>query len=293
VGGPGGYSPYGRPEQGHGARPPYLASETNRRASAPVEPWAEALKTLMLVFGVLLIACFVAPWRVMSGQTVFSWTLLGSDMPVALKIIPILLAATGVMAVVLGALPMSVLPRGFAAAGIGLAPIVYGAVTPSFEWQGLLSLVGAVTLVSGLLVRSQYTGALAGRIMATIGAICVLLPLLIPDGGQVPLVGAMKALGSNQTVPALALLVPALLALVAMIVWLPPPTHAGAHIAAWLFIVWPLVTSILLWLNGGHLSDTLRGGLDTVLYLPIAAMAWAALAGYGVASVVGKQLEHA
>ena len=188
---------------------------------------------------------------------------------------------------------MAVLPRAFAAAGIGLAPIVYNAVAPVFDWHSLLMLIGTVTLVSGLLVRSQYTGSLAGRLMTTVGALCVIVPLVIPDGGQVPLVAAMKALGTNHTVQALVLLVPVLLALVSMLVWLPPPTHAGAHIIAWVFIVWPLVASILEWLNAGHLSESLRASLDGVLYMPIAAMAWSALVGYGVASVAGKQLEHA
>jgi len=302
------HSPYGGPPPGYGGhpatepvrpipggRPPYLASESGRRAANPVEPWAETLKTLMLVFGVLLVACFVAPWKVEPGHTIFSWTLLGtSGVPTSMKVLPILFAVTGVLAVVLGALPLATQVRAFAAAGIGLAPTIYRAVDPPFVWQELVMVIGSVTLVSGLLIRSQYTGAMLGRIMTTIGAVCVLLTILIPEGGgDPPLIGAFKALGSNHTVPALLLIVPALLALVSMVVWLPSPGHVGAHIIAWVFIVWPLIASILMLLNGGGVGAALKANLDGVLYVPMAAMSWAALVGYGVASAAGKQLEHA
>jgi hypothetical protein len=277
-------------------RPPYLASETGRRVSSPMEPWNESLKTLMLVFGVLLVACFVAPWQVQPGETTFAWTILGSEVPAALKVVPILFVATGALSILLGALPLAPLARGFAAAGIGLAPIVYLAVAPAFDWRTLLGLIGSVTLVSGLLVRSQYTGAMLGRLMATIGAICVLLPLLIPVGGAVPLVMSFKALGQGPAQAKVATLVqifPVVLAILSFLVWLPPPGRAGAHIVAWLLIVWPLVASIITWLIGGNIGATLKAGLDVILYSPLAGMAWAALTGYGVATVAGKQLEQA
>ena len=278
----------------HGHRPPYLASESGHRASNPIEPWAETLKTLMLVFGVLLVACFVAPWRVEPGHTIFSWTILGAEGPASGKVMPILFAVTGVLAVVLGALPLATQVRAFAAAGIGLAPTIYGAVAPPFVWQELIMVIGTVTLVSGLLIRSQYTGAILGRLMATIGAVCVLLVLLIPEGGgDPPLIGAFKALGTNHTVPALILIVPAVLALVSLLVWLPGPGHAGAHIIAWIWIVWPLVASILGLIQGENIGAALKSSLDGFLYVPMAMMSWAALVGYGVASAAGKQLEHA
>src|SRR5690606_17595609 len=294
-GGPGGYGPpmpnrHPETEPVRALRPPYIAD----RGGVPGEPWAESLKTLMLVFGVLLVACFVAPWKVVPGQTVFSWTILGSEGPASMKILPILLAATGVLAVVLGALPLATLPRGFAAAGIGLVPVVYGAVSPPLVWQELLGVIGAVTLVAGLLIRSQYTGAILGRLLATVGALCMLLPLLVPEGGAVPLVEAFKGLGSNRTIAALLLIVPALLALVSLLVWLPPPGRAGAHVIAWIVIVWPLLAGVLMWINAGEsagMGAALKSNLDGFLYIPMAGMAWGALVGYGVATVAGKQLE--
>ena len=249
----------------------------------------------MLVFGVLLVACFVAPWRVEPGHTIFSWTILGTEgVPASMKVLPILFAVTGVLSVVLGALPLATQVRAFAAAGIGLAPTIYGVVDPPFVWQELISVIGLITLVAGLLIRSQYTGAMLGRLLTTIGVVCVLLPLLIPEGGgDPPLIGAFKMLGTNHTVPAIILIFPALLALVSLLVWLPGPGHAGAHIIAWIWIVWPLVASILGLIQGENIGAALKSSLDGFLYVPMAMMSWAALVGYGVASAAGKQLEHA
>ena len=270
-------------------RAPYM--QAPRRASAHGEPWSEPLKTLMLVFGVLLIACFVAPWSVLPGQTTFSWTLLGAELPVSIKIMPLLFIVTGVLSVLLGAVPLATMGRGFAAAGIGLAPILYGSVAPAFDWRELIGLIGAVTLISGLLVRSHYTGEMIGRLLATIGAVCVLLQVLIPVGGAVPLVEMFKAVGHGQGAAILSL-VPVVLAILAFLVWLPPPGHAGAHILAWVMIVWPLVAALGFWLMGPNVGDTLKVNLSGILYAPLAQMAWTALTGYGVATVVGKQLDH-
>ncbi len=287
---PGGFHPRPETELVAPLRPPYMQAPP-RRASVTGEPWSEPLKTLMLVFGVLLVACFVAPWSVLPGQTTFSWSLLAAELPVSIKIMPLLFIVTGVLSVVLGAVPLPTMWRGFAAAGIGLIPILYGSVAPVFDWRELIGLIGAFTLISGLVVRSHYTGELIGRLLATIGAVCVLLQVLIPVGGVVPLVEMFKAVGHGQGAAFLSL-VPVVLAILAFLVWLPPPGRAGAHILAWIMIVWPLVAALGFWLLGENLGDTLKVNLSGILYAPLAQMAWTALTGYGVATFVGKQLEH-
>jgi len=292
---PAGFHPRPETELVAPLRPPYLAAESVRPGGGHAEPWSESLKTLMLVFGVLLIACFVAPWSVLPGKTAFSWTMLTGDTPMSAKIVPILFLATGVLAVLFGGLPLGTMARGFASAGIGLAPILFHAVVPAFDWRVLIGLVGAVTLVSGLLVRSHYPGEMIGRLLATIGAICVLLQVLIPAGGTVPLVQLFQAIGqgsAQMTVLAIVNLLPVVLALLAFLVWLPPPGRAGAHIMAWAWIALPLVVAVASWLASGNLGDTLKTGLAVIIYMPIAAAAWTALTCYGVATVVGKQLEH-
>jgi hypothetical protein len=292
---PAGFHPRPETELVAPLRPPYLSAESLRPGSIRNEPWGESLKTLMLVFGVLLIACFVAPWSVLPGKTTFSWTQLTGDMPVSVKIVPILFLATGVLAVLFGALPLGTTARGFASAGIGLAPILFHAVIPEFDWRSLIGLVGAVTLVSGLVVRAHYPGETIGRLLATIGAICVLLQVLIPEGGSVPLVLLFKAIGQGSgqmTVIAIVNLLPVVLALLAFLVWLPPPGRAGAHIMAWAWIALPVVSAIATWMASGNLGDTLKTSLAAIIYVPLAIAAWTALTGYGVATVVGKQMEH-
>jgi hypothetical protein len=304
VNGPGGYPHqpgYGPPPLGgYHHRPetelvaPLRAPFPGPAPRAPVahgEPWGESLKTLMLVFGVLLIACFVAPWAVQPGETIFSWSLFAAEVPVSYKMVPILFLATGILSVLLGALPLSMMTRGFAAAGIGLAPIVFQSVAPSFQWRELLGLVGAATLVAGLLVRSHYTGELIGRLLATVGAVCVFLQVLIPVGGQVPLVALFQGIGQGQ-VAAMLPLVPVIVAILALLVWLPPPSHAGAHILAWILIVWPLVNALIVWLTGDNPGEALKAQLAEILYTPMAQVAWTALTGFGVATVIGRQLEH-
>jgi len=279
-------------------QPPYLASQTGERTDSPVEPWGESLKTLMLVFGVLLVACFVAPWAVGEGQTVFSWTFIKNAPNAFGKLQPLLLAGTGVLAVVIGALPLAVGARGIAAALLGIAPVVYVSVGHggAVSWQSLVVLLGALTLVPGLVLRSQYTGALLARILVTIGVICLLLPLLIPQGGALPIVGMFKMIGAapgKTKILAILTVVPPVLAVLSLIAWLKAPSRAGAIIFAWIFISLPMVVSLAGWLLNPEIGASLKANLFGIFYLPIAAMGWAAFIGYGVATAVGKKLEHA
>lgn len=281
--------------QSQATPPPYLASQTPDRMGAPTEPWAESLKTLMLVFGIAMVACFVLPWAI-SPKASFSWDTLRSAQGAA-KLGPLLIAGTGVLAVVLSLLPLTVQVRGIAAAALGFVPIALsGLVIGSFHWTVLLTLVGALTLVPGLLVRSEYHGAMLGRIMVTVGVACVLLPLLIPQGGSMPLVAMFKSLGAlpgkMKVIPIIEVLWFAA-TLLALLAWLPAPGAAGTKILAWFFIAKPLADSVITTLiTADPLGATIKAGLALMFWMPITLMAWTALTGYGVASVAGKSLEH-
>jgi hypothetical protein len=278
--------PYGMPN--YGQRPP----------GVPIEPWVESIKTLLLVYGVLLIACFVAPWAVGEGQTTFSWTLLKAP-GVAAKLLPISIIASGLVAVLLGALPMGNQARGIVALLIGLGPLVALTTVPEFAWRETVMVVGLVLLVSGLLVRSQYTQAMLGRALATVGVLVVLAMYLIPEGGQLPLVGMFKALGSAPGKAKVAFivggfgsgLIPLVITLACLLVWLPGPGSAGAQILAWVVIVWSIISALVALLLSGDIGASLKGGLSVFIYLPVAMSAWLAFAGYGTATVFGKSLE--
>lgn len=277
---------------------PYGMHSYGAGMGAPREPWAESIKTLLLVYGVLLVACFVAPWAVGEGQTTFSWTLLKAP-GFAAKLTPIAIIGTGLIAVVLGAVPMGTMARAVTALLIGVAPVIALTTVPSFDWRGAVGAVGIILLVAGLLLRSQYTGATLGRALATVGVVVVLALYLIPEGEVVPLVGLFKSLGAVPGKAKVALifgpfgggLLPLVIIVACLLVWLPAPGTAGAGILAWTVIVWGIVASLVALLVGGSIGSTLKGALDSIIYIPVATSAWLAFAGYGAATIFGKSLE--
>ncbi len=308
--GPGNYAPPSHPpghQFGFDARPEtelvkplrapqYLASDSLARAATPTDPWGETTKTLLLVYGVLLIACFVAPWAV-GVETVFSWTLLKAP-SFAAKLLPLLIMGTGVGAIALGTIPMAGSVRGIAAAILGGLPIIALTVVPNFKWQALLGGMGAALIVVGLLLRSQYTTSMLGRLVASIGVVIILALYLIPAAGNVPIIGLFKALGQQPVQHHIILgqglgggLVPLVLTLLALLVWLPGPGNAGTGVLAWVIILYGVVAPIALLLLGGNIGPTLKAALAPIIYRPVAASGWLAFAGYGGSMILGKSLE--
>ncbi|WP_428269541.1 hypothetical protein [Haliangium sp.] len=279
--------------------PPFLASQTLQRMGAPQEPWAETLGILMLVLGIVLIACFVVPWRIATNDVAFSWTQI-ADAAGKHKLSPLLIGVTGVLAVVLGLLPLRTLPRGLAAAAVGFtsAAIMTLVVAP-WVWTNLLAVVAVGSLIPGLLLRSQYQGALLPRVLTTVGVLATMIPVLVPVGGEVALANHIEAIGGGAGVR-MALVSVLMVAwdlapLFGLLVWLPAPGHAGAGLLAWLLIARPLlqsVVTVLLMPHPNGLGTALQGGLHAIVLEPMAATVWLALIGYGIATLVGKQLEH-
>jgi hypothetical protein len=285
--------------------PPYLASQTAARMDAPVEPWAGSIKLIGLIFGILLVVCFCVPWAVGGGKTIFSWTAFGHQSSF-MKVSAFMLVGTGALAILLSLLPLATLGRGLGIAALGLVPILWGMFGPKItdsgglpKWDKIVMLLATLTLVSGLLVRSQYRSSIAGRLMATIGALGVIAIYLIPSSvthDKVLLVEAFKAFGDAEgkllLVPILTL-IPFLLALLSLLVWLPASTSAGAGVIAWFWIPLALVLGLALWAVMAHEpTDELKAGLAKLFWQPIAMMSWTAFVGYGIATAIGKNLEH-
>lgn len=275
------------------APPPYLASQTAARAGRPIEPWKDALKIQMFIWGALTLIAFVTPLA--TSPMAFNWDAIIHAEGSA-KIAPLLLAAIGVLAIALAVIPMAPAPRGILAAVLGLAgifvPIFLHGMPP---WVALINIVGMLALVSGLLVRNEYVESMFARILVTLGVVCVLLPLVIPEHGEVPLVALFKGLinaeGKEKIVPALELGV-IVIAVMSLLAWMPGPATGGAKVFAWLLILWPtLITQVVMLVIAGHIGDAVKESPFT------ATMAWAPLAaymvlvGYGLATVFGKQLE--
>jgi hypothetical protein len=261
---------------------------------APQEPWAESLKVLMLIFGAALLACFVLPWM-LAPKVGFSWDVINASQGKA-KLQPLLIAGSGLLAVVLALLPLTVLARGVAAAALGFAPVALVAlVVAKVEWQSLVLLASSLTLVSGLLVRSEYHSSIVPRAMVTIGVLCLFIPLLLPKPELIELLKAVAKAPGKAKVAAILTLVPYLLALISLVLaWLPSSGSMGTHIMAWMLLVWPLVASLAtnLALAGDGVSARVKADMVGIFWSPITAIAWAVLIGYGIASTAGKSLEH-
>ena len=288
------------------ASPNFLGS-TGARAGRPIEPWKDSLRLIMFIFGGVLLAAFCLPLK--TDPLIFNWDVIihgeGSQ-----KIGPLLVGAVGLLSIAFAAIPMTPGPRGMLAAILGLAggliPVLIGGMP---EWPILSTLVGLIFLIPGLLLRNEYRDASLPRILVTVGAIGALLPFVVPMHGEVGIVALFNALldapGAFKVIVGLELGFLAIVVL-SLLAWLPAPASGGAKLWAWLIMLWGAVVlftglilsgaigdvvsgspnTLLSWAAGG-----LGGGKESMMLLVGLPTAYAALIGYGLATVFGKQLE--
>ena len=83
------------------------------------------------------------------------------------------------------------------------------------------------------------------------------------------------------------------LALLALLVWMKSPSSGGAKGIAWMLILWPIVARLIELLVKGHLADTVKAAPFPALVPWAPGVAYAAMAGYGLAALLAKQLERA
>lgn len=293
------------------ATPPYMAPSHNRhQAARPIEPWKDTLRTMLFIWGGVLLACFAVP--ISLSPLVGNWNYV-IDGEGTQKLGPLILAAVGLLSIVVGAIPMASAARGMIAALLGLAGIfvpmlVIGSLP---EWQSLLSIGGTLVLVPALLVRNAYTESPLPRILITIGALAALAPFLIPQNGSIPLVELFKLLvdAPGQAKVGIIVLVAYVLVLVlSLLAWMPSPATAGAKVLAWVLVLFPLIIHGLgIGLSGGEGVDfehalnplilgwaygaSFGGGGATLVGALALGSAYVAISSYGLASVIGKQLE--
>jgi len=247
----------------------------------------------MIVFGAALLVGFVAPWSF--SPTTFSWTKIG-DAPTFVKIQRMLLVGTGILALVFAFLPVATLGRGIAAVALGTTPIVYdivGAPGP-LRWRPLVIFVGMIIVVGGLLLRSQYKSSSSARIFVTVGAALVLVSYLLPDSGAIPVKAMFEAIADSpgKVKPmAFVTLMPFFLALLSLIVWIPAPSTAAGTGIAWAWILWPIALSLATLIASPAIGKYIKANMHGVFWRPIAISAWITMAGYGFATIIGKQNE--
>ncbi|HEY5925457.1 MAG TPA: DUF3824 domain-containing protein [Kofleriaceae bacterium] len=279
---------------------PYLGANTGvARSSRPIEPWKDALKLMMFVWGGVGLVAFVTP-VLTDPAMVFNWDAI-IDGEGKQKIPALVWAGVALLSIVFAAIPMMSLPRGALAAVLGIAGIFVPVVVAGDigdHWQILIQMIGTLFLVPGLLVRHEYTESLLARVLVTIGVVCTLLPYLVPEGGQIPLVLLIKALieaGSGMEIVIIGL-AHIVLAVLCLLVWMPGPATAGAKIFAWAVILFPVAQFLLLVLARGDIGEMISKAPGTLLIWVVGVpgmvgVLYSVLIGYGGATVIGKQLE--
>ena len=296
--------PYGHPGHYQEAMTEQVRPLRAPGYSGDLSAWDDTLTTQMLVFGVLLVACFVAPWAVGGGKTMFAWSVFSVEgAPFVAKMVPILLAATGLISVVVGALRLSSFTRALAGTVIGLAPLAFQVATSKpIGWQLIVAVVATISLVTGLVVRSRHTDQILGRLLATIGVLAILALYLVPENDVMPIKGLIDQVsnlpGKAKLLPILGIgvggisigLVPFAATLLCLLVWLPSPSRAGAVVLAWVVLFWPFVAMIGALLLSENIVATLKSSLSVFIYLPLAGVAWFTLTSFGVAGVISEQL---
>ncbi|MFT3695198.1 MAG: hypothetical protein QM831_18820 [Kofleriaceae bacterium] len=261
------------------------------RSGNPVDPWKDSLPLVMIVWGIATLVAFATP--ISLDPLGFNWdAIIHGEM--ARKVPMLAFAAMGLLGVIIGVIPMVTLPRGILAALLGLATVIVPFAVTSFptDWQVLAPMIGILLIVPNQLVRAKYTDATLPRILVTIGVVGVLLPFIVPENGTIPLVGLMKALaaGHIHTVEIIAILT-IVFVILNLLVWMPGPATGGGNVFAWIWMAAPLVVFLGKYIDEpSQLGAMLKHGPGVLLVWVFGTTALAFM-GYGLAAVIGKQLE--
>jgi hypothetical protein len=129
--------------------------------------------------------------------------------------------------------------------------------------------------------------------MVTLGVIAVLLPMVVPAEGRLPLVDLFKVVidapGKAKVEPLIQLAKIVILVL-SLLAWLPAPATGGAKVFAWILLLWPALQAITGLILSDRIGDAITQAPGTVLLWAVGT-AYAVLVGYGLATVIGKKLE--
>ena len=294
--------------------PPYLASQTAARTGRPIEPWKDSLRLIMFIWGALLLGAFATPVSI--DPLTFNWDAVIHAGGAKDALPPLIMAAVGLLSIVVAAIPLSPAPRGAIAALLALAGVIVPTVINDLPpWTTLVATVGMLVLIPSLLTRHEYRDSTVPRILVTLGSLAALVPWVVPQHDRIPLVelfkGAIDSPGKEKIILILVLVQIVILVL-ALLAWLPAPSSGIAKALAWILIMWPLVMHAAFlfllgdpamvektpfagaasWISGnGGLFGGEGGGMMAMLTGGGIGVAYLALIGYGGATVIGKNLE--
>jgi hypothetical protein len=253
------------------------------------DPFAQPLRAVMFIFGVLCLAMFVTP---VTGKPLsFAFDNI-SGAEVSALVVTLLPAIIGLVAILLSIIPMPTQIRGGIAAASMLALMIYPiTLHGSPDWRQI-QLLGAFLFVGGLLYRDVYREAILGRVVTTIGVLALMVPLLVPNGGEIPLILQFKMLAdapaADKAVVAVTL-VPIILAFAGLLVWMPAPSPAGAKIIAWTFIFWAAVMALTALIAFGHIADVVKATPRAALLGWVPAVSLLGIGGYGIAAAMSSR----
>jgi hypothetical protein len=247
-------------------RPPILASESLREELYPTQPGRGAIRVWFLVAALLLGGSFAIPIS-LGKSPVFAWDLLGKldGLGFAWALYP---AAAAVLLLALAALPLPYVARGllgvlvggtaFVLVGLGGMKLGIGAIKQLEVWRLALFVAGVILVPAAWLHRRRYVKSVLARLVALLGAALIVVPLVVPTAGQVPLVGIVELARKGSSGVGLAVVAGAylLIAATALLAFLPSSTRAGGGFFAVLALV---VTPILVGLALLGIGDCPKG----------------------------------
>jgi hypothetical protein len=257
----------------------------------PVEPWRDSLRLQMFIWGGLILAAFATPLS--TSNIAFNWDAILHGEGVQ-KLGPLVMAAVGLLSIIVGAIPMAPAARGTIALLLGLSGMfvpVFAAEIPS--WEYFPPVVGIFLVTTGLLVRHEYRASIAPRILTTIGVLAVLFLDVVPiHGGSPKIIHLFDGFGDGGTaglVLQILSILSVLLVVLALLVWLPSSSSGMGKPLAWIIFLWPLVMYAAHLFLAGNPSDVTETPAQAVQW--IFGSGYLVLISYGAASVLGKSLE--
>jgi hypothetical protein len=269
--------------------------------NTPVEPWKDSLRTVMFIWGALILVAFALPLS--TEHLMFRWDAILHGEGIA-KLGPLVIAAVGLLSILVGAIPMAPAARGTIALLLGLAgvfvPIFAGTIP---DWEAFLPIVGVILVTTGLVVRSEYRASIAPRIITTIGVIASLFLSIVPlHGGSPPIVHLFDGFGDGGAAGLIMQILGILWVLVfvlALLVWLPSSSNGLGAPLAWVILLFPFVITVAGLFLMGNPSDITGSpaiGAQWILGFggkgaSFLGSGYLALISYGAASVLGKSLE--
>lgn len=281
---------------------PYLQQRIGQeRSGRPIEPWKDSLRVMMFLWGGILLLAFVTPIAI-EPDLAFHWNTI-IDAEGTAKLLPLLIAATGLLSILLAMIPMSPPPRGLIAGLLGLAAFITPQLLALFAGEGdfgllqiltLVSIVGVVLLLPGLLIRNEYRESIAGRIMATLGALCIIALYVIPIGDTLGIVAVFDTIIDGEgtaKIGGILKLLPIVIAVLSLLVWLPAPSTGLAKIWAWAFILLVVVELLTELIIKGNIGTAVKGSPYGALMSWAPESAYYVLIAYGFATIIGKKLE--